>query len=329
MRLSNLKKLLLSLLIVCLFSTSTGILPGSAQKITLEVIGWDWSPEVHETLERGILEFEKSHPGIEIRLIRVLRPEIYRQNYRQKLAYYLGVGAAPDVLRISDDMVAPFARGGYIIKLDSFVTQWPELVGGISDEVRDRFRYEGHLYGIPLGAEGEFARNAYAISASAKSDSAVELILLLLNQITTVVIVRHAETEYDGLTPLGEKRAKTLARILQDSGVSAVFSTPTPRAKETVDNLGIPIQEYGYSGPGIQDLASLIKEQYIGKTVLVAGHSNTIPQTIEALGPISAPPIDPQEHNDLFIVVICHNGRASLTHLKYEIDHNIYEEEDP
>ena len=137
-------------------------------------------------------------------------------------------------------------------------------------------------------------------------------------QVITVVIVRHAERANNALTEDGEKRAETLARLLSNPGVSAIFSTNTTRTTETVNNtaerLGITIQFY--TSP--QEVADLIKSQYAGKVVLVVGHSPTVPQIIEALGVNSAPPIF-DEFNNLFIVTIRHDGIASLTHLKYDI----------
>jgi phosphohistidine phosphatase SixA len=137
-------------------------------------------------------------------------------------------------------------------------------------------------------------------------------------QVITVVIVRHAERANDVLTEDGEKRAETLARLLSNSGVSAIFSTNYTRTIETANNtaerLGIPIQFYTLP----QEVSDLIKSEYAGKVVLVVGHSNTVPQTIQALGVSSAPQIS-GEFNNLFIVTIRHDGIASLTHLKYDI----------
>ncbi|MBN2516571.1 MAG: histidine phosphatase family protein [Deltaproteobacteria bacterium] len=144
---------------------------------------------------------------------------------------------------------------------------------------------------------------------------------------TKVFIVRHAEKAGPSgdppLTAIGEKRAATLARILDKSGVSVVFSTNTTRTRETVNNYADPrrirIQLYG----SIPQLTNLVTSTYVGKNILVAGHSDTVPATIRALGVGSAPEIG-NEFNNLFIVTLAPDGSASLTWLKYEIHHDLY-----
>ncbi len=144
---------------------------------------------------------------------------------------------------------------------------------------------------------------------------------------TKIFIVRHAEKAGASgdppLTAIGEKRAETLARMLNKSGISVVFSTNTTRTKETVNNYadprGIGIKLYG----SISQLANLIKSTYVGKNILVAGHSDTVPATIRALGVSSAPEIG-NEFNNLFIVTLAADGSASLTRLKYEIHHDLF-----
>jgi phosphohistidine phosphatase SixA len=144
---------------------------------------------------------------------------------------------------------------------------------------------------------------------------------------TKVFIVRHAEKAGQSgdppLTAVGEKRAETLARMLSQSNVSVVFSTNAKRTRETVNNYANPrrigIQLYG----SINQLVNLITSRYAGKNILVAGHSDTVPATIRALGVSSAPEIG-NEFNNLFIVTLAPDGSASLTRLKYEIHHDLY-----
>jgi len=141
---------------------------------------------------------------------------------------------------------------------------------------------------------------------------------------TTVAIVRHAEKQDNSanapLTKTGECRAESLARILNNSGISVVFSTNFERTRETVNNYAdsqspkISIQYYNNT----KDVANQIKSKYAGKSILVAAHSDTVEQLVQDVGAGSVPPIG-NEFNNLLIVTIPSDGTPSLTRMKYEI----------
>jgi len=141
-------------------------------------------------------------------------------------------------------------------------------------------------------------------------------------QATTVVIVRHGEKSNDTLTVDGEKRAETLARLINNIGVSAIFSTSYTRTMETANNtadrLGIPIQFY----TSVEGITDLIKSEYTGEVVLVVGHSNTVTQTVAALGVSSVPQFD-GKYDNLYIVTIRPGGLAVLTHLRFDIQSDL------
>ena len=52
-------------------------------------------------------------------------------------------------------------------------------------------------------------------------------------------------------------------------------------------------------------------------TVLVVGHSNSIPDVIKMLGGNVVPTIDEKKFDDLFVVTVYANGRAKVVQLKY------------
>src|SRR5437667_11564086 len=73
---------------------------------------------------------------------------------------------------------------------------------------------------------------------------ALALFILLFGSVSNasaqpvVVIVRHAEKAANGgndpdLSSAGHARAEALARILKDSGITAIFSTEFKRTEET------------------------------------------------------------------------------------------------
>jgi len=154
------------------------------------------------------------------------------------------------------------------------------------------------------------------------------------SQITKVIVVRHAEKAADNNAPGvelsgdGEKRATTLSNILNVSGVSAVFATKTSggqsykRTFETVNNYaqskGFAVQYY----KTVAEIVELIKEQYSGQSVLVAGHSSSVPGILEGLG-IDDPPGINGQFNNLFVVFLMSDDTASMMHLKYEIHSNL------
>lgn len=144
--------------------------------------------------------------------------------------------------------------------------------------------------------------------------------------VTTVILVRHAEKEAfppddPPLSPEGVLRAQTLAHVVADAGIDVIFATDLIRTQATV----VPAAaDYGITpiiipSTNTGELVSAINSEHRGKEILVAGHSNTIPGIMEALG-ISAPPvITDSDYDDLFVINIRHFffRYTKLTHLQY------------
>jgi len=108
-------------------------------------------------------------------------------------------------------------------------------------------------------------------------------------QKTTVWIVRHAEKDTafinrqdPDLTATGLQRALDLAAYLQNENIVKVFSTDTKRTKQTAKHIKAPLEMY--NPKNLTGLLDLITQQANGKSVLIVGHSNTVLETIEALG---------------------------------------------
>ncbi len=107
--------------------------------------------------------------------------------------------------------------------------------------------------------------------------------------ITTFILVRHAEKTDDGtsdpgLTPAGVERAQRLAALLSDAEIDAVFSTQYKRTMRTVSPAASArALEVQFYQPGNPVFVDEVLAKYPGKTVLIGGHSNTIPQLVNAL----------------------------------------------
>ena len=120
----------------------------------------------------------------------------------------------------------------------------------------------------------------------------LSLTLLFVNiisaQTTTVWIVRHAEKDKSNpqdtnpnLSDEGRVRAGDLATYLKKVKFDVAFATPTKRTHQTLDSLVVPkVIDY----KDIKSLVDSIKTNYVGKAIIVAGHSNTVLEIIEALG---------------------------------------------
>ena len=126
---------------------------------------------------------------------------------------------------------------------------------------------------------------------------AVVLLPALASAQHLVIVVRHAERADGGamsaakqtdpmLSAEGEARAKRLAAMLADSGITAIYATEYKRTQDTAkpiaERLGLKVQTQ--KGQDSAGLVALLKSTHATDVVLVVGHSNTIPEVIKALG---------------------------------------------
>jgi phosphohistidine phosphatase SixA len=144
----------------------------------------------------------------------------------------------------------------------------------------------------------------------------------------TVVVVRHAEkaaTPADDppLTADGQARAQALLAALRDAHVGAIITTQLLRTRSTAEPtataLGIKPEVVTAGGAThVQNVVAAIRA-HVGKTVLVVGHSNTVPAIIEALGAKRPPAICDSVYDDLFIVTIASDGTAGVVRSNYGV----------
>jgi broad specificity phosphatase PhoE len=143
-----------------------------------------------------------------------------------------------------------------------------------------------------------------------------------------VILLRHADKiAPDGLSPAGKERAKLLARMLGDAGVSVAFRTQFERAKETLGPLkekvpGVRIEEITTptteSGDHYaQRVAAAVRALPADAVVAVVGHSDTVGPTIAHLGGGSIDPIGEHEFDKLFVLFVEADRPPSLLKLRY------------
>ncbi|HEX2205527.1 MAG TPA: phosphoglycerate mutase family protein [Longimicrobium sp.] len=145
---------------------------------------------------------------------------------------------------------------------------------------------------------------------------------------TVVILVRHAEkvtvdpNDRDpALTAAGETRARALAQALEGAGVDAVITTQFQRtrntAKPVADALGITPAVIA-SGPNLlAQIAEAVRTRHAGQTVLVVGHSNSVPGTIEALGGPKVAEICESQYANLFVMVLRAGEAPTLVRSRY------------
>lgn len=136
------------------------------------------------------------------------------------------------------------------------------------------------------------------------------------NQETLIIIVRHAEKMDDGtsdppLSEEGKERAHKLQNLLKSTEVTALFSTPYKRTRQTLEPIaeseGLEIQTYQ---PTDSEFVNMLKTQMAGQTVLIDAHSNTAPVIVNQLsGSMTYPNLSESEYDKIWYITLL-NGEV-------------------
>ncbi|TDJ74901.1 MAG: histidine phosphatase family protein [Planctomycetota bacterium] len=150
--------------------------------------------------------------------------------------------------------------------------------------------------------------------AVAGQDAALELL-----EPTTVFFLRHAEKGTDDardpeLSERGTERAAALAELLEHAGVTHLFASEFRRTQATLaplaEALGLEVEIVSARSPDVQVAA--LRALPAGSVAVVAGHSNTTPALVRALGgevgrlkaSRSGDVLGEDEYGRLFVVVL-------------------------
>lgn len=134
------------------------------------------------------------------------------------------------------------------------------------------------------------------------------------------VLVRHAEKAADdpkdpSLSEIGQARAQRLARSLEDAPVTAVYATAYRRTRQTALPTaaahGLDVVAYDARQPADAFAAELRATQR-HDTVLIVGHSNTVPAIAAALCGCAVAPMREDEYDRRITVRIAEDGAATL-----------------
>jgi 2,3-bisphosphoglycerate-dependent phosphoglycerate mutase len=143
--------------------------------------------------------------------------------------------------------------------------------------------------------------------------------------ITTFLLIRHAEKGDDGtkdpdLTEAGKQRSIQLVEMLKNQTIDAIYSTRFKRTQNTVAPLAesrkLKVSTYEASKP--EDIDAILS-QHKGGTVIICGHSNSIPWTTNYLvGKEQYKDFEDKDYKNLVVVNVVERGKvAKVTWLSY------------
>lgn len=143
-------------------------------------------------------------------------------------------------------------------------------------------------------------------------------------------VVRHAEREDDGsddpgLSETGRARAFALADTLADVAIDAVYTTQLRRTVDTAAPLlaarQVPVHQWpverGQAASHVSALAEALCSRHNEASILVVGHSNTVPQLVAALGGRSEALISEREYDHFYQLRLASGQDAELMRLRF------------
>lgn len=147
--------------------------------------------------------------------------------------------------------------------------------------------------------------------------------------VTTIILVRHAEAVTGAgadpvLSDAGIARANALAEALKDAGVTAVITTQYRRTVLTGEPLAAAAKAPLVSTPvqgaldgHVRDIVQLVHAKHAGGTIVIVGHSNTIPALVKGLSGADVGEIAHDAYGHLFVVTTDTPGTGRVVRARY------------
>ena len=144
-------------------------------------------------------------------------------------------------------------------------------------------------------------------------------------QITTVILMRHAEKSSDGskdpeLTDAGKARAISLVKLLKEVKVDAIYSTGFKRTQNTVAPLAMTknLTISSYDAMKGEEIDNMLKK-FPGGTIVICGHSNTTPWIANYLTGKEKEykDFDDTDYDNILVLDVIEKGKAKVTWLTY------------
>ena len=140
----------------------------------------------------------------------------------------------------------------------------------------------------------------------------------------TFIVVRHAEkvdaSRDPDLSARGHARAQALAERLGDAELVALYATEFKRTGQTIAAVAathdLPVTPYA-ADEAASTLAARLRAAHPSGTVLIAGHSDTVPGIVAALCECEAAEMPDHEYDRLSIVRITPGQPPALDVSRY------------
>jgi broad specificity phosphatase PhoE len=121
-------------------------------------------------------------------------------------------------------------------------------------------------------------------------------------------IVRHAEKAAEGgndpdLSDAGRARAESLAKMLRDAKISAIYTTELKRTQQTAAPLSHALGLEAVVVPASATASLVEKLKIQAGNALVVGHGNTIPDLLKAIGLTDPVSIAENDYDNLFVIM--------------------------
>ena len=145
---------------------------------------------------------------------------------------------------------------------------------------------------------------------------------VMANERYTWYFVRHAEKGPEKTDPelsaIGQQRAEQLAKLLIDSDLAAIYSTPYKRTQQTAQPLAqqLDIKVESYAARASEQLLELLQQRQ--QNSLIVGHSNTIPALVRLAGG-HAEDLTEQHYGDMFVIEFQHGQITANYHRRVEL----------
>ncbi|HMC77135.1 MAG TPA: histidine phosphatase family protein [Vicinamibacterales bacterium] len=148
----------------------------------------------------------------------------------------------------------------------------------------------------------------------------------------TIFLVRHAEradaappaggtmtapSTDPPLSTAGHERAAHLATMLRSANVKYIFATEFLRTRQTAAPLAQARHLETVSIPGNEPDALLTKLRGLKGSIVIVGHSNSVPDILKRLGVKEEITIAETEFDNLFVIVRPEAGEPTLVRLRY------------